>query len=165
MTREEKKQRSVTGIMKRTYNNFSALENEIECSICNNLGHEDSECKSRFQQTTQKEQASLSPKTWRKNEPLLEISGITLYVEGQENQWYIDSGCSKHMIGDKDKLQSYSALEKENKVSFGNDTPALIKGKGSILLKEKVKAANFMYVYGVKHNLLSVIQMCDQGMK
>ena len=48
MTREAQKQRSMTGIMKRTYNNFSALESEIECSICNNFGHEDSECRSRI---------------------------------------------------------------------------------------------------------------------
>ena len=67
------------------------------------------------------------------------------------------------MTGDKEKPQPYSALEKEKKVSFGNDTPALIKGKGSVLLKEKVKAENIMYVEGLKHNLLSVSQMCDQG--
>ena len=67
------------------------------------------------------------------------------------------------MAGDKEKLQSYSALEKEKKVSFGNETPALIKGKGSIFLKEKVNIGNFMYVYGLKHNLLSVSQTCDQG--
>eukprot|EP00253_Pinus_taeda_P021180 PITA_21180 len=66
------------------------------------------------------------------------------------------------MTSDKEKLQPYNALEKENKVSFGNDTPAVIKGKGSILLKEKVKARNVMYVNGLKHNLLSVSQMCDQ---
>jgi len=52
MTREAWNQRSVTGIMKRTYNNFFSLENEIECSIYNNFGHEDSECRSRFWQTT-----------------------------------------------------------------------------------------------------------------
>ena len=48
MNKESRNQRSVTGIMKRTYNNFSAFENEIKCSICNNFGHEDSECKSKF---------------------------------------------------------------------------------------------------------------------
>ena len=153
----------MTRIMKRTYNNFSALENEIECSICNNFGHEDSECRSRFCQTTQKEPASLSSKTWKKKEPQPERCGIALYAEGQENQWYIDSGCSKRMTGNKEKLQSYTALERENKVSFGNDTPAFIKGKGSAHLKKKVKAGNFMYVDGLKHNLLSVSQMCDQG--
>eukprot|EP00253_Pinus_taeda_P006216 PITA_06216 len=97
MTRETQKQRSMIGIMKRTYNNFSALENEVECSICNNFGHEDSECRSRFRQTTQKEQAS-NIKTWRMKEPQPERCGIALYAEGQGNHWYIDSGCSKHMI-------------------------------------------------------------------
>jgi hypothetical protein len=115
MTREAQKQRSMTGITKRTYNNFSALENEVECSICNNFGHEDSECRSRFQQD-KKEQAS-STKTWRIKEPQTERCGIAFYAEGQENLWYIDSGCSKHMTGDKEKLESYSALEK-GKESF-----------------------------------------------
>ena len=67
------------------------------------------------------------------------------------------------MTGDKNKLLAYSALEKENNVTFGNDTPAVIKGKGSVFLKEKVKANDVMYVDGLKHNLLSVSQMCDQG--
>eukprot|EP00253_Pinus_taeda_P032008 PITA_32008 len=128
MTREVQKQRSMIGITKRTYNNFSALENEIECSICNNFGHEDSECRSRFRQT--KEQTS-STITWRIKEAQPERCGIAFYAEGQENIWYIDSGCSKHMTGDKEKLESYTALEKGKKVSFGNDTPAAIKGKGT----------------------------------
>eukprot|EP00253_Pinus_taeda_P015959 PITA_15959 len=118
--------------------------------------------RSRFQQ--RKEQAS-STKTWRIKEPQTERCGIAFYAEGQENLWYIDSGCSKHMTGDKEKLESYSALEKEKKVSFGNDTPATIKGKGIAQLKEKVKAGNVLYVDGLKYNLLSVSQMCDQRTK
>ena len=85
MTREAQNQRNVTGIKKSSYNNFSLLENEIECSICNKFGHEESECKSKFRQTSQKEQASLNPKIWRKKEPQIEICGIALYAEGQEN--------------------------------------------------------------------------------
>lgn len=69
------------------------------------------------------------------------------------------------MTGDKEKLESYFALEKGKKVSFGNDTPAAIKGKGTAQLKEKVKDGNVLYVDGLKHNLLSVSQMCDQGTK
>jgi len=48
----------------------------------------------------------------------------------------------------KKKLHSYNALEKEKSVSFGNDTPAIIKGKGFVFLKEKVKVGNVMYVDG-----------------
>jgi len=47
MIREEN-QRNVTGIKKISYNKFSLLENEIECSKCNNFGHEESECRSEF---------------------------------------------------------------------------------------------------------------------
>ena len=67
-----------------------------------------------------------------KKELQVENCGIALFAEGKENQWYIDSGCSKHMTGDKNKLLSYSALEKEKNVTFGNDTPTVIKGKGSV---------------------------------
>ena len=73
----------MTGIMKRTYNKFSALENEIECSICNNFGHEDSECRSRFPQTTQKEQAS-NIKTWRMKEPQPKICGKPYMQKGRK---------------------------------------------------------------------------------
>ena len=55
MTREAWNQRSVTGIKKSSYNNFSPLENEIQCSICNNFGHEESERKRKLQQSLQKE--------------------------------------------------------------------------------------------------------------
>ena len=67
------------------------------------------------------------------------------------------------MTGYKEKLESYNALEKGKKVSFGNDTLAAIKGKGIAQLKEKVKAGNVLYVGDLKHNLLSVSQMCDNG--
>ena len=67
------------------------------------------------------------------------------------------------MTCDKEKLHPYNALEKDKSVSFGNNTPTVIKGKGSVFLKEKVKAGNVMYVDGLKHNLLTVSQMCDQG--
>ena len=67
------------------------------------------------------------------------------------------------MTGDRNKILPYNALERENNVTFGNDTPAVIKGKDSIFIKEKVKANNVMYVDGLKQNLLSVSQMCDQG--
>eukprot|EP00253_Pinus_taeda_P023378 PITA_23378 len=119
--------------------------------------------KSKFLPTYQKEQTSSNSKIWKKKELQSERSGIALFTQGQENQWYIDNGCFKHMTGDKDKLLSYDSLEKEKNVSFGNDTPAFIKGKGYVYLKEKVKVENVVYVDCLKHNLLSVSKMCDQG--
>ena len=48
MTREARNQRSIIGIKKISYNNFSPLEDEIECSFCNEFGHEESECRRKF---------------------------------------------------------------------------------------------------------------------
>jgi len=41
------------------------------------------------------------------------------------------------MTSDKENLHSYNALEKEKNVSFGNDTPVIIKGKGSVFPERK----------------------------
>ena len=56
------------------------------------------------------------------------------------------------MTGDKDKHISYNALEIENNVTFGNDSPYIIKGKGFVFIKENVKVDNFMFVSGFKCN-------------
>jgi hypothetical protein len=49
-------------------------------------------------------------------------------------------------------------------VTFGNDAPGKIKGKGMVSLSNgKGKAQDVLLVDGLKHNLLSVSQMCDRG--
>jgi hypothetical protein len=79
------------------------------------------------------------------------------------NPWYINSGCSKHMMRDNGKFLSLSERKSGN-VNFGNDAPSKIKGKGMVSLSNgKGKAQDILLVDGLKHNLLSVIQMCDRG--
>ena len=47
MTREARKKRIDIGTKKNTYNNFSPLQNEVECAYYNNFGHEESKCRSK----------------------------------------------------------------------------------------------------------------------
>ena len=49
------------------------------------------------------------------------------------NSWYIDSGCSKHMTGDKSNFLTLSESKSRN-VTFGNYAPGKIKGKGMVSL-------------------------------
>jgi len=102
-------------------------------------------------------------KVWKKKTIECENYGLDLYEGGQENLWYIDSGCSKNMTGDKYKFIYFIEIKKEKNVTFGNNTPATIKGKETVMLKENFKARNVLFVDGLKHNLLSVSHMCDQG--
>jgi hypothetical protein len=67
------------------------------------------------------------------------------------------------MTGDKDNFMSISKGKIGN-VTFGNDEPGKIKGKGMVSLSNgKGKAQDFLLVDGIKHNFLSVIQVCDRG--
>jgi hypothetical protein len=69
------------------------------------------------------------------------------------------------MKGDKDE---FLALKKERDglVSFGNNNSTRIIGKGTIKIGSKdTKEENVLLVEDMKHILLSLSQMCDQGHK
>jgi hypothetical protein len=56
--------------------------------------------------------------------------------------------------------------ERDGSVSFGNDDSTKIIRKGTIRIGNKnTKAENVLLVEDMKHNLTSVVQMCDQGHK
>jgi hypothetical protein len=80
----------------------------------------------------------------------------------EEDEWYIDSGCSSHMTRDQDKF--ISLKRKGGNVSFGYDSSAKIIGKCVVYIGSKnVKEKNVLLVEDLNHNLLSVSKMCDQG--
>jgi hypothetical protein len=66
------------------------------------------------------------------------------------------------MIGDQDKF--ISLKRKGGNVAFGDDSSIKILGEGVVELGRKnVKEKNVLLVEYLKHNLLSVSKMCDQG--
>jgi hypothetical protein len=90
---------------------------------------------------------------------------VALQAKHKKHGWYVDSGCSKHMTGDKDKFLTLRK-EKNGLVSFGNDNSSKIIGEGTIRIGNKnEKVQNVLLVEYMKHNLLRVIQMCYQGHK
>jgi hypothetical protein len=53
--------------------------------------------------------------------------------------------------------------ERYGSISFQNEDSTRIIGTGTIIIRNKdTKEENFMPVEDMKHNILSVIQMCDQ---
>jgi hypothetical protein len=141
-------------------NRYDPLLNEPKCYICHNYGHKVVDCFLRNYEPDLNSPAK-NVKVWKKKES--DKCGLVLSAQRQKNPWYIDSGCSKHMTGDKGKFLSLSESKSGN-VTFGNDAPGKIKGKGMVSLSNgKGKAQYVLLVDGLKHNLLSVIQMCDRG--
>jgi hypothetical protein len=62
------------------------------------------------------------------------------------------------------KVSSYYSKNKSGSVIFGKDAPGKIRGKCLVSLSSgRSKAQDLLFVDGLKHNLLSVSQICDRG--
>nr|GEW66064.1 retrovirus-related Pol polyprotein from transposon TNT 1-94 [Tanacetum cinerariifolium] len=77
--------------------------------------------------------------------------------------WIIDLGCSKHMTGNHALLTNF--LEKFlGTVFFGNNDFAVIAGYGDVVIGS-MTIKKVYYAEGLGHNLFSVGQFCDKGLK
>ncbi|GKB00475.1 integrase, catalytic region, zinc finger, CCHC-type containing protein, partial [Tanacetum coccineum] len=73
--------------------------------------------------------------------------------------WVFDSGCSKHMTGDRALLRNF--VEKfMGTVRFGNENFAAITGYGDYI-HGNITICHVYYVEGLGYNLFSVGQFCD----
>jgi len=86
---------------------------------------------------------------------------ICLRAKEKHKSWYLDSGCSRHMTGEKSMFLTLAMKEGGNEKFGGNQSSKIIGtgtiGNASILIN------NVWLVDGLKHNLLSISQFCDNG--
>ncbi|GJU54083.1 retrovirus-related pol polyprotein from transposon TNT 1-94 [Tanacetum coccineum] len=77
--------------------------------------------------------------------------------------WYLDSGCSKHMTGDRSQLTNFVS-KFLGTVKFGNDQIAKIMGYRDYQIRN-VTILRVHYVEGLGHNLFSMGQFCDSNLE
>ncbi|GJS74497.1 retrovirus-related pol polyprotein from transposon TNT 1-94 [Tanacetum coccineum] len=77
--------------------------------------------------------------------------------------WYLDSGCSKHMTGDRSRLRNF-VKKFIGTVRFRNDHFGAIMGYGDYVIGDSV-ISRVYYVEGLGHNLFSVGQFCDSDLE
>ena len=94
-------------------NPYSILLEEIECSKCNNFGHTVEQCRL---------------KKGHNDDMAKEICDLALYAQKDENKWYINNGCTKHMNGNKNKFITLKRNQGFD-VSFGDNGTTNFLGK------------------------------------
>lgn len=92
---------------------------------------------------------------------MLLMSYVKLHEANGEDVWFLDSGCSNHMCGDR---TMFSQLDEKiwHSVKLGNNTKMNVLGKGSVKLL--LNGVNFVflevyYVPELNNNLLSIGQL------
>ena len=138
---------------------YSFDKSTIECYKCHKLGHFQSECPD-----------------WEKDANYVEFDDteeMVLMAQVDESNlikqcaWFLDSGCSNHMTGEKKWFCSLDETYRNN-VRLGNDVRMSVMGKGSVRLDiEGVMhmLTDVYYVPDLMNNLISVGQVQENGVE
>ncbi|KAI3685310.1 hypothetical protein L6452_34552 [Arctium lappa] len=91
------------------------------------------------------------------------VSNVSdLRKQRTRHMWYLDSGCSKHMTGQKSMLSNFTD-KYYGTVRIGNDQFSPILGYGDV--HENLMIKKVSYVEGLGHNLFSYGQFCDKDLE
>ena len=99
---------------------------------------------------------------WKKKVVAL-IAHTSLRVSAKED-WYFDSGCSRHMTGIKNLLNNVKPYT-TSFVTFGDGAKGEIKGVGNLDCPGVPNLNEVLLVKGLTANLISISQLCDLGFK
>ena len=77
--------------------------------------------------------------------------------------WCLNSGCSRHMTGNKALFKTLFE-GKIGTVTFGDGSKSIIRGIGTVNIPRLLVFEDVWYVDGLKVNLMSISQICDNGL-
>ncbi|XP_042391858.1 uncharacterized protein LOC121982918 [Zingiber officinale] len=158
---------------------FKNQDSDSYCRICRRNGHDTQSCWNRckrcrnanhskkdcwFQDEDETKEANFS----EKNEADQVFYSCLNSQQQLENIWYVDSGCSNHMSGNKkmfvDIDESFSS-----EVKIGDGKALKIIGKSAVSIQTKEGKDNIikdvLYVPELTQNLLSVGQLLQKNYK
>lgn len=142
----------------------SADKSKVECYRCHRYGHYRSECRTNLNR-------NYSAKSYFAKKEEEEEEEITLLMVCQTNEethrnlWYLDTGCSNHMCGEKSVFSNLDETFR-NTVKFGDNSTVSVLGKGTVTFQTKGNShsvSNVLFVPDLKSNLLSVGQLQEKG--
>ncbi|KAF8404908.1 hypothetical protein HHK36_009803 [Tetracentron sinense] len=130
----------------------------MECYRCHQLGHFRYECPSGNKEANYAE--------LDEEEEMLLMSYVELYKARREDAWFLDSGCSNHMCGDRTMFNELDEKFRHS-VKLGNNTKMDVMGKGSVkLLLNGVNhvVVEVYYIPELRNNLLSIGQLQERDL-
>ena len=101
----------------------------------------------------------------KEEEEMLLMAYTENNLAGNGAMWYLDSGCSNHMTGNKSLFYDLNENFRE-KVKLGNDSSMSVMGKGSVkmLMNKKMQnVGDVFYIPELKNNLISLGQLQETG--
>ena len=82
-----------------------------------------------------------------------------------ENSWLIDSGCSRHMTGDRRWFSSLTPVVSREYITFGDNGKGRVLSDGAIQVSDSFTLKRVALVKNLGYNLLLVSQLLDEGLE
>ena len=130
----------------------------IECYNCHQFGHFQYECPIRYN-------GAHFVEIEEKDEVIF-MTYVELQGTKRRDVWFVDSGCSNHICGERSRFSSLDTSFTHN-VKLGNNHKLMVGGKGAV--KIILKAISYVindvyYIPELKNNLLSIGQLQERGL-
>ncbi|CAH9069840.1 unnamed protein product [Cuscuta europaea] len=133
-------------------------KSQLKCHNCNKYGHYAYECK---RSNHVKEEAHLMEMN---NEVELTLLMANHEEQTKKSTWYLDTGASNHMTGDKSMFVKVE--QTQGHVTFGDESKVVVNGKGNVLIRLNDGSHQFIsdvyYVPNLKTNILSMGQLLEK---
>ncbi|GAU44848.1 hypothetical protein TSUD_112220 [Trifolium subterraneum] len=136
-----------------------ASKENVECYKCHKMGHYQSDCPSWGENDA-------NYAAFDQHEEILLMAQQNVETNARDEVWFLDSGCSNHMIGTKEWLYDFDENVREC-VKLGDDSRMEIKGKGNLKLcigGLTQVITDVYYIPGLKNNLLSIGQLQQKNL-
>jgi hypothetical protein len=140
-----------------------------KCQYCGKFGHLKPFCyklcgypgpvQSQYQSRS-KHHKTVNKKQWAPKTKVTSLIAHTSLRVSAKEDWYFDSGCSRHMTGNKNLLTELHP-HAMSYVTFGDGAKGEIKGMGRLDCPGVPDLDDVLLVKGLTANLISISQLCD----
>ncbi|XP_019160885.1 PREDICTED: uncharacterized protein LOC109157433 [Ipomoea nil] len=142
----------------------------IRCYYCHRLGHIKAYCFKRQydlqyrhnNRSWTRQARNQNKKIWVRKDQTQAVAYTTR--TSKQNIWYFDSGCSRHMTGNSENLESIQ-YKNEGHVTFGDGGKRQIIANGTLNVHGLPKLPKVLLVQSLKANLISISQLCEDELK
>ena len=157
------KGKKITKLNKPKGEDFKKIKGN--CWVCGKPAHKAQKCRHRKDQNvTHTNQAHMH----EVDDNLVVVVTETNLVSNVKG-WWIDTGATRHMCGDKNLFSEYKQIDDGEKLYMGNSSASNVEGKGNVMLKftsgKVVTLTDVLHVLEIRKNLVSGPILSKKGFK
>ena len=123
------KGKKITKLNKPKGKDFKKIKGS--CWVCGKPGHKAQECRNRKDQNVTRTNQSHMHEVDDNLVVVVTETNLVSNVKG----WWIDTGATRHICGDKNLFSEYKQIDDSEKLYMGNSSASNVEGKGNVMLK------------------------------